>query len=44
MLNKTDAASGAGTAYTSGHRSSPPVFNGISVAKFLVFYVHVVFY
>jgi len=39
MSYSTGAISGAGTAYPSGAPDSPPIFGGVCVAQFLVFYV-----
>jgi hypothetical protein len=39
LINTTGVISGAGTAYHSGHLSSPPVISGVRVTRSLVLYV-----
>jgi hypothetical protein len=43
-INTTGATSGEGTAYLSGHPSSPSVFSKVRVPRFLVLYVWFVWF
>jgi len=43
-INTTGATSGEGTAYLSGHLSSPSVFSRVRVPRYLVLYVWFVWF